>query len=244
MGDGEEKSLLITKTGGQAITFANVVDVTDKKENVLNQGLVFYEIRRKGALMYAKAWVETVKTATESIRGVLRVATQAEANALSGIETAITPGRIPTSSQSQKGAVRMATDAEYAANSGLPPSCAQVKVDVNAIAKFNNNLGMRVAASANVTLAGALGNQYFVNPIYVNGLACAVLGSGHRRITHNIGHTNYVVLGSCNGSSATPMYFGTVEKTAAYFDISTGDDNSKNSVAFDFVILLFTAYQA
>jgi hypothetical protein len=244
MGDGEEKALLITKTAGQAITFSNVVDVTDVKENVLNQGIVFYEVRRKGSLIYSKAWVETVKTATESIRGVLRVATQTEANSLSGIETALTPGRLPTSSQSQRGAVKMATNAEYAASSALPPSSAQVKVDINAIAKFNNNLGMRIAASANVTLAGALGNQYFVNPIYVSGLACAVLGTGHRRITHNIGHTNYVVLGSCNGSAQTPMYFGTVEKTAAYFDVSTGDDNSKNSVAFDFVILLFTAYQA
>jgi hypothetical protein len=115
--DGETKFLLITKTAGQAVTFVGVTDVTPIKANANALNLVLYEIVRKSSSYFAKAWVENVKTATETIEGVLEIATAAEANAISALDKIITPGRIPVASQTQKGIIEIATSAEVDAGS-------------------------------------------------------------------------------------------------------------------------------
>ena len=77
MNDGEKKHLLITKTIGQSITWVGVTDVTPIKANVTAVSRVLYEIIRKSSYYYCRAWLETVKTATETIEGVLEIATAA-----------------------------------------------------------------------------------------------------------------------------------------------------------------------
>jgi hypothetical protein len=112
IGDGETKFLLITKTSGQAVTFVGVTDITPIKANANALSLVLYEVVRKGTNYFAKAWVENVKTASETIEGVLEVGTAAECNALSVINKIVTPGRIPVSSTTQRGVIETATTAE------------------------------------------------------------------------------------------------------------------------------------
>jgi len=110
--DGEIKYLLIAKTTGQAVTFVGVTDITPIKANANALSLVLYEIVRKSSFYFAKAWVENVKTATDTIEGVLETATAAESNALSVVNKIVTPGRIPIASTSQKGISELATAAE------------------------------------------------------------------------------------------------------------------------------------
>jgi hypothetical protein len=112
IGDGEVKYLLIAKTSGQAVSFVGVTDVTPIKANANALSLVLYEIVRKSSYYFAKAWVENVKTATDTIEGVLETATQAESNALSAVDKTVTPGRQPIASTSQKGIIEIATQTE------------------------------------------------------------------------------------------------------------------------------------
>lgn len=112
IGDGETKFLLISKTSGQAITFAGVTDVTPVKANVSAISTVLYEIVRKSSFFFAKAWVETIKSATTTIEGVQENATATEANALSATNKTMTPGTIPIASTSQRGVQENATTTE------------------------------------------------------------------------------------------------------------------------------------
>lgn len=112
IGDGQDVDLLITKTAGQAVTFTNVTDITPIKANANALSIVLYRITRKSSNFYAKAWVENVKTATDTIEGVLETATQAESNALSATNKIVTPGRQPIATTSQKGLVELATSTE------------------------------------------------------------------------------------------------------------------------------------
>lgn len=110
--DGEIKYLLVAKTAGQAVTFVGVTDVTPIKANANALSLVLYEIVRKSSFYFAKAWVENVKTATDTIEGVLETATQAESNALGAVDKTVTPGRQPIASTTQKGLIEIATQSE------------------------------------------------------------------------------------------------------------------------------------
>jgi len=110
--DGEVKYLLITKTSGQAVTFVGVTDVTPVPENANAQSKVLYEIVRKSTSYYAKAWVKSPITATDTREGVLETGTVAECNSLSATNKIVTPGRIPLSTSSQKGLIEIATEAE------------------------------------------------------------------------------------------------------------------------------------
>lgn len=101
MGDGEDKSLLIVKTAGQIVTFANATDITPVKTNADALATVLYELKRKGANYFAKAWVETVQ-----------MASLAEAQALTITNKAIAPGTIPIGNTTQKGVVDKATLAQ------------------------------------------------------------------------------------------------------------------------------------
>ena len=55
---------------------------------------------------------EPVVNATEGLRGIVELATAAEANDLSDTQRAVTPGRIPISSETQRGLSERATDDE------------------------------------------------------------------------------------------------------------------------------------
>ena len=109
LGDGELKYLLITKTAGQAITWTNVTDVTPILANVNELGLVLYEVIRKGSYYFARAWVDTVKQASETMIGALAIATESEHNALGVINKAAVPGRMPTGTEAQKGLLLLAS---------------------------------------------------------------------------------------------------------------------------------------
>jgi len=58
--DGETKYLLVTKTAGQAVSWVGITDITPVKANADALPLVLYELVRKGANYFVKAWVDTV----------------------------------------------------------------------------------------------------------------------------------------------------------------------------------------
>lgn len=112
--DGERKFLLITKSALQPVTWVGVTDITPYKTYANDATVVLYEIVRKGTLYVAKAWLETIKNATESKAGILPIASDAEANALSVDNRIITPAKIPRASDIQRGLIEIATGAEVA----------------------------------------------------------------------------------------------------------------------------------
>ncbi len=65
------------------------------------------------------------------------------------------------------------------------------------------------------------------------------IGEGRNKITHNIGHTNYIVLGQAL-SGNTQMKMNCYKITNNYCEITTADDASANSSDFQFVILDFS----
>lgn len=117
MNDGERKFLLITKTGGQQVSWSGVTDITPGVQDVTALSVVLYEIVRKSIYYFAKAWIQSPTTATDTKEGLFERATTAEHNALSTVSRFVVPGRIPEASQSQKGVVELCNDAEAQAYS-------------------------------------------------------------------------------------------------------------------------------
>ena len=64
-------------------------------------------------------------------------------------------------------------------------------------------------------------------------------GTGYFRITHNIGNTNYEVQATCSAGGGSNGYVSVRSKTATYFDVYTGDDDSPNDLRFFFQIYEF-----
>lgn len=64
-------------------------------------------------------------------------------------------------------------------------------------------------------------------------------GTGYYRISHNIGHTNYEVQATCSPTSGRNGYVSIRSKTANYFDVYTGDDETENDLSFFFQIYEF-----
>ena len=64
-------------------------------------------------------------------------------------------------------------------------------------------------------------------------------GTGYFRITHNIGNTNYEVQATCSAEGGSNGYVSVRSKTATYFDVYTGDDDSPNDLRFFFQIYEF-----
>ena len=64
-------------------------------------------------------------------------------------------------------------------------------------------------------------------------------GTGYFRITHNIGNTNYEVQATCSAEGGGNGYVSIRSKTATYFDVYTGDDDSPNDLRFFFQIYEF-----
>lgn len=64
-------------------------------------------------------------------------------------------------------------------------------------------------------------------------------GTGYYRISHNIGHTNYEVQATCSPTKGKPGYASLRAKTATYFDVYTGDDQTENDLSFFFQIYEF-----
>jgi hypothetical protein len=136
--DGDTVFLLITKTAGQAVSFVGITDVTPVKAYVTALGIVLYEIIRKGSNYFAKAWVESVKQATDTITGTLVIASTSEHNALSSTSKAVVPGRIPISSTTQRGLIELETMAETLAGTGTNRAVSGVGV----AAVINNTIAL------------------------------------------------------------------------------------------------------
>ena len=64
-------------------------------------------------------------------------------------------------------------------------------------------------------------------------------GTGYFRITHNINNTNYEVQATCSAGGGSNGYVSIRSKTATYFDVYTGDDDSPNDLRFFFQIYEF-----
>jgi hypothetical protein len=124
IGDGETVFLLVTKTVGQPVTWIGVTDITPIKANADSLSLVLYEIVRKGTNYFAKAWVENVKQATDTILGAAEIATAAECNSLTDILRIVTPGRIPVASTTQRGIIEHATSSQI--NAGTSGNLAVI----------------------------------------------------------------------------------------------------------------------
>jgi hypothetical protein len=122
--DGETKYLLLTKTSGATVTWIGVTDITPIKANADSLSLVLYEIVRKGTNYFAKAWVENVKQATDTILGAAEIATAAECNSLTDILRIVTPGRIPVASTTQRGIIEHATSSQI--NAGTSGNLAVI----------------------------------------------------------------------------------------------------------------------
>lgn len=121
--DGTLKYLKITKTAGEAITWVGVTDITPVKENITSQTLVLYEIIRKGSDYFARAWVETVIQATDTVKGVLRIATQIEHENLTDNDIACVPGRLPISNTVKQGLIQIADSTEHNDLSSVSLAC-------------------------------------------------------------------------------------------------------------------------
>jgi len=148
MGDGEEKCLLITKTAGQEVVFTGVTDVTSIKEYVTAASVVLYDVVRKGSYYFARAWVDGVKQATDTIVGVASIASAAEVAALSNVNKIVVPGRLPIATTAQQGLIRKATQAEAEAGSS----------DVGALTPLQGNNFLNGILSGNVmNLSGKAG---------------------------------------------------------------------------------------
>lgn len=64
-------------------------------------------------------------------------------------------------------------------------------------------------------------------------------GTGYYRIAHNINHLNYEVQATCSPTSGRNGYVSIRSKTATYFDVYTGDDETENDISFFFQIYEF-----
>lgn len=251
--DGETKFLLISKTPGQAVTWVGVTDVTPIKANANALNLVLYEIVRKSSYYFAKAWVENVKTATETIEGVLEIATAAEANGLSVTNKIVTPGRIPIASTSQRGVVKHATSAENDAGTAgnLVVTAAEMKRKYDASLAYSDGLnttmngrvsnletkftGIRLRVQATVTSAGTASK--IRGDLIVNA---ARIGTGLYQVTFSpaLVANDYMV----NIHTITSPGVRNTTKIASIafendrFTVETGDDASSNNTAFVFTI--------
>lgn len=154
IGDGETKFLLVTKTAGQAVTWVGVTDITPIKANANALSLVLYEIVRKGANYFAWAWVENVKTATDSIEGVLPIATAVEVAALTSLVKMVVPGRIPIASTTQKGVIEIANSTEANALSDTTRALTPGNVPISS----TTQKGLIEVATAAENDAGSAGN--------------------------------------------------------------------------------------
>lgn len=113
LNDGNVKWVRITKSVSEVITWVNAIDETEIPDNITNLDAVLYMVVNKGGTIYVKAFTNSVLQATETILGVLKIATELEHNALSVTDKVCVPGRLPLSSTAQKGLVEIATEAEH-----------------------------------------------------------------------------------------------------------------------------------
>lgn len=111
-----------------------------------------------------------------------------------------------------------------------------------AVMRDVRNVGGRMLLAGVITSTGGIGVTFYRNTDLIDTFEASKLGTGLYRVTHNFGSYEYIVTGSTSGSAAAPMYFGRVEKNTTYFDISTGDDSSKNDSAFEFIMWGFNSY--
>lgn len=234
IGDGEQKFLLITKTPGQAVTWVGVTDVTPIKENADAISIVLYELIRKGSYTFAKAWVETVVQATDTVKGIFKIASQAENNALSNLENACVPGRLPLTSETQRGLTRLATNAEVTAGTaGVAAQASQLRSEAD------NLLSTKLFATR--MIFGTFNSAGTTLTIWKGTLTASVskLGTGFYRITHNIGHYNYIVLGVGTAHSPFASIRTNENKAPTTVDIVTSDDETANDSEQNFVIIIF-----
>lgn len=207
LGDGDVKYLLIAKTAGQAVTFVGVTDVTPIKANANALSLVLYEITRKSSYYFAKAWVENVKSATDTIEGVLETATQSESNALSAVNKIITPGRQPIASTTQKGLVELATLAEANALTSALLAITPATLP----SATSTQKGIIEVASAAENDAGTAGNL-------------AVIASELKR--------KYDALSAIFGGTATVTLSGVTASPFSFTNPMTGLRNNRVSLFF------------
>ena len=260
IGDGETKFLLVTKTSGQVVSFVGVTDITPIKANANALSIVLYEIIRKSSYYFAKAWVENVKSATDSIEGVLETATQAESNALSAINKIVTPGRQPLARQGQQGIVELANEAQAntltdlfrAISPGtIPRSTESQKGIIEVASAAENDAGtpgsLAVVSSElkrklngfgadigiKVKSGGSVNGSNGVVTVERGDLTPTGIrqSAGTYTITHNFGDANYMLVINTNLTSQT--VWGTV-KSANYFQITISGLSAFEDADFDF----------
>lgn len=106
------------------------------------------------------------------------------------------------------------------------------------------NSGIRLLCAAYVTSAGAWSSPKFLNTDQLNigDLTSERLSTGHYKITHNKGDTNYSVIGTAYGSAQMTVGTTKVNRQANYFEICCGDDSSSNDSDFEFYMFDFFTY--
>jgi hypothetical protein len=219
--DGSPVYLFIHKTAGYAVTFTIAVDQTEVQAYVTATTNVLYEIIQKGSVRYARAFLRTVKTATDSIEGVLPIASAAEVAALTILNKSVVPGRIPLATDSQKGVIEVALPAEN--DAGTAGNLAVIASELKR--KYDAALVAAAAAST----------AYFAANYKVKGFGrynfTAGAGSGQVLITHNLGlvgtHYVFLTLGEFTGVYGA-MDFGAVPANGNAFDLYWHKTNASN----------------
>lgn len=103
------------------------------------------------------------------------------------------------------------------------------------------------SSGINIPIAGAVRWNGSVYRTLRGSFTSNVVGIGLYRITHNLGHQNYIFLAitsaraSAGGSNTGPaVKIAMCGKADDYLEVATADDSSLNPAGFDFIILDFS----
>lgn len=107
------------------------------------------------------------------------------------------------------------------------------------------NLGMRMLLAGNVSSTGASAYEHFRNSdIIGSAFSVSRTATGRYTVTHNLGTTNYYVVGETLGATAVNAGIGKINKAADSFQIAIGDDGGLVDTDFNFFMFDLNTYTA
>lgn len=110
--DGDIKYWVVNKSATETISFSGATDISAVQDYITAATKVIYRITYKNTTIIVEALLKNVQTATETIEGILEIATSEEADALTATDKIITPDNLPISTSSQQGLIETATVTE------------------------------------------------------------------------------------------------------------------------------------
>ncbi len=182
--------------------------------------------------------------ATTTRRGIVELATNAETQAGTAPLRAVTPASLEskTATETRKGIAEVATQTETNAGTDdtrmLTPKKLTDYPNVDKLpymAQFDDEESMLYQFCAGqISATGARERYRGKNRVGTYPFSCYQESTGTYRITHNIGNTNYGLVGS--GIDAGTIKVGIKTRTANYCIVEASDDESVNNARFSFLI--------